>query len=253
MADLMGMLSSPDAHKPMMITIIGEQGLGKTSLAATYPNPVFIRTEDGTSSIKHMQNVKLFPVARSSAEVMEQIKLLGTSEHDFRTLVIDSITSLHAIIEAEIVDSDPKARSINQAHGGYGAGYKEAANIHRQIFSWCERLREKKNMAVVFIGHTQVETFQPADDEPYNRYTLRMHKDSVQPYSDRVDIVAHVKLKVFTSGNGEKKKASSTGERVIVCHAEPTSIAKNRYGIEAALPFDKNTNPILEAVYGKEN
>ena len=48
--------------RPLAVTIIGEAGLGKTSLGATFPKPIFIRAEDGLKSIMHSAMPDAFPV-----------------------------------------------------------------------------------------------------------------------------------------------------------------------------------------------
>ena len=126
-------LSKPTGQRPIIMTLFGEGGMGKTTLAAMMPKPVFIRTEDGTASLTGNDNVSLFPVATSTQDVFDAIEVLATEKHEFKTLVIDSITQLATLIESEIVASDPKAKSINQAGGGYGAGYGTASEVHRQI------------------------------------------------------------------------------------------------------------------------
>jgi hypothetical protein len=71
-------------------------------------------------------NVSMFPLATSTQDVLDAIEALATEKHEHKTLVIDSITQLATLIESEIVAADPKAKSINQAGGGYGAGYSTA-------------------------------------------------------------------------------------------------------------------------------
>jgi len=120
-------LSKPSGQRPIIATLFGEGGMGKTTLASMFPSPVFIRTEDGTASLAGNDNVSLFPLATSTQDVLDAIEALATQKHDHKTLVIDSITQLATMVEAEIVAADPKAKSINQAGGGYGAGYSTAA------------------------------------------------------------------------------------------------------------------------------
>jgi hypothetical protein len=61
-------LSKPDGSRPIIATLFGEGGMGKTTLAAMFPKPVFIRTEDGTASLKvGNDGVSLFPLATSSS------------------------------------------------------------------------------------------------------------------------------------------------------------------------------------------
>jgi len=242
-------LSKPSGQRPIIATIFGEGGLGKTTLAAMFPKPVFIRTEDGTASLTGNDNVSLFPVATSTQDVLDAIETLGTEKHEFKTLVIDSITQLATLIEAEIVAADPKAKSINQAGGGYGAGYGAASEKHRQIRDWAGSLAYETGMNVVFIGHADTETLDLPDMDPYARYCVRMHKKSIPHYTDNVDLVGLIRLKTFTRGDGDKKRAISTGEREILCFPQASSVTKNRFNISQPLPFTfDGGNPFAEFV-----
>lgn len=240
-------LSKPTGQRPVIMTIFAEAGLGKTTLAAMMPKPVFIRTEDGTTSLIGNDDVSLFPVATSSQDVLDQIEALATQEHEFKTVVLDSITQLATIIEAEIVASDPKAKSINQAGGGYGAGYNAAADRHRQVRDWIGALAYEKGMNVVFIGHADTETMDLPDMDAYGRYTIRMHKKSVPHYVDNVDLVGFIRLKTYTRGDGDKKRAISTGEREIICFPVASNVSKNRFGITEPIPFSfEHGNPFSQ-------
>ena len=237
MAIDLSQLSKPSGQRPVIITLFGEGGMGKTTLASMFPKPVIIRTEDGTTSLIGNDNVSLFPLAQSSQDVLDAIEALATQEHDHKTLVLDSITQLATMIESEIVASDPKAKSINQAGGGYGAGYNTAADRHRLIRDWAGALAYEKGMNVVFIGHADTETMDLPDFDPYTRYSVRLHKKSLPHYTDNVDAVCMIRLKTFTRGDGDKKRAISSGEREIICFPQAASVTKNRFNITEPLPF----------------
>lgn len=237
MAIDLSQLSKPSGQRPVIITLFGEGGMGKTTLAAMFPKPVIIRTEDGTTSLIGNENVSLFPLAQSSQDVLDAIEALATQEHDHKTLVLDSITQLATMIESEIVAADPKAKSINQAGGGYGAGYSTAADRHRLIRDWAGALAYEKGMNVVFIGHADTETMDLPDFDPYTRYSVRLHKKSLPHYTDNVDAVCMIRLKTFTRGDGDKKRAISSGEREIICFPQAASVTKNRFNITEPLPF----------------
>lgn len=229
-------------------TFVSEAGLGKTSLAATFPAPVFIRTEDGMASLAGY-DVQAFPVARSVNDVIEQIAVLGREDHQFKTLVIDSVTQLNILIEKEVIESDPKKpASINQACGGYGAGLTAVAEVHRKIRAYCDRLNEKKNMNIIYIAHADVETIDQPDQDSYSRYTLRLHKKSISHYVDNVDLVAYIKLQTFTSGDGQRKKATTTGTRIVTCYPVPSHVSKNRFGITDDLVLELGVNPFMPFV-----
>tara|TARA_X000001036_G_scaffold155466_2_gene147679 strand:- start:1453 stop:2208 length:756 start_codon:yes stop_codon:yes gene_type:complete len=242
-------LSKPSGQRPIICTLFGEGGMGKTTLAAMFPNPVFIRTEDGTASLAGNDNVSLFPLATSTQDVLDAIEALATQKHDHKTLVIDSITQLGTMIEAEIVAADPKAKSINQAGGGYGAGYSAAAEKHRQIRDWAGSLAYEKGMNVIFIGHADTEMLDLPDLDAFARYTVRMHKKSLPHYTDNVDLVGLIRLKTFVrGGDGDKKRAISTGEREIICHPQASSVTKNRFNVSEPLAFTFDRNPFADFV-----
>lgn len=228
--------------RPFHMTLVAEGGMGKSTLAAMMPAPVFIRTEDGAAALVG-SDVAMFPVAESTQDVFDAITALATEDHQFKTLVIDSITQLNTLIEAEIVDSDPKAKSINQVGGGYGAGWNLAADKHRQIRDWCSKLSDHKGMNIVYLAHADVETVDLPDQDAYTRYTIRMNRRSVSHYSDNVDLVGYIKLKTFVKGDTERKKAISDGSRIITCYPTPSHISKNRFGIIEDIPFTLDGNP----------
>ncbi len=249
MAIDLSQLSKPTGQRPVIITLFGEGGMGKTTLASMFPKPVIIRTEDGTTSLIGNDNVSLFPLAQSSQDVLDAIEALATQEHEHKTLVLDSITQLATMIESEIVASDPKAKSINQAGGGYGAGYSTAADRHRLIRDWAGALAYEKGMNVVFIGHADTETMDLPDFDPYTRYSVRLHKKSLPHYTDNVDAVCMIRLKTFTRGDGDKKRAISSGEREIICFPQAASVTKNRFNITEPLPFTfEGGNPFENSV-----
>lgn len=126
-----------------------------------------------------------------------------------------------------------------------GKGYAAAARRHKFIKEWFDKLKEEKGMNVVYIAHADVKQYTPPDEEPYDIYTLRLHKDSLPIYIDDVDCVAQIKLKTYVSGEDKLKKAHSSGERVLVCNKVASAVTKNRLGITEELPLPEGSNPLL--------
>lgn len=241
-------ISKPQT-KPIMATILGEAGTGKTTFAANFPAPIFVRIEDGLTSIEGRDEVNAFPLVQNSNEVFEAINVLATQEHNFKTVIFDSVTKLNEIFEQEVIDSDPKKpKSVNQALGGYGSGHAAVAEKHRTLRNWCENLRAAKGMNILFLAHADHETIELPDQDPYIKYTLRLNKRSVSSYVDNVDLVGLVRLRTFTTGDGDRKKAISDGARELVCNALASSVSKNRYGITKPLELGEYDNPLVQFV-----
>lgn len=242
---------SKPKQSALIATIFGEAGMGKTSLAATFPKPIFIRAEDGMQSIDESVRPDAFPVLNKVDELWEQLGALINEKHDYKTVVIDSVTRLERMFIDYIVDNDPKKpKSINQALGGYGAGLSAVAGMHQRVRKAAELLRQK-GINTIFIGHADVETLELPDEDPYSKYSLRLGKRSIAPYVDDVDLVGYIKLETFVMGeDGQRKKAMSDGTRILVTHAVAANVSKNRFGIEEPITVVKGENPLKNYIKG---
>lgn len=240
-------IEQPSDRMPI-VTITGDAGVGKTVLAATFPDCIFIRAEDGLQSIPKDKRPAAFPVLSSVDDLWKQLGALINEDHEYKTLVLDSTTQLETMFHDYILESDPKAKSINQAMGGYGAGYSAIAAMHGRVRKAAKILNERKGMAIVFIAHSDITQIDLPDQDPYSRYELRLHKKSMPHYVDNVDLVTYLKLETFTKGDGDKKKAFSDGTRLAVCYTAAAQISKNRYGITEDLVVAEGENPFFEYV-----
>lgn len=229
--------------RPAILTITGDAGTGKTTLANTFPKPVFIRVEDGLQAIDADKRPMAFPKVESVDQLMQQLQALIKEEHEFKTVVIDSVTQLETLFTDYVIANDPKnPKSLNQAMGGYGNGRQAVANLHGRVRKAAQILNDK-GLFVVFIAHSDVSTIELPDQDPYSRYELRLMKPCQTHYVDNTDLVAYLKMETFTRGDGERKKAISTGSRVAVCHTDAAQVSKNRYSITEPLLVEKNVNP----------
>lgn len=247
---LMDTVSTP-ADRAVICTICGDSGMGKTSLAAAFPKPIFIRAEDGLQAIPADRRPDAFPLLNGAKSadavkaVWDQLIALLQEDHDYQTVVIDSVTALERLFIASVLESDPKAKSINQALGGYGAGVAAVAAMHQRVRKAAGLLNERKGMHVVFVAHADVEMMRLPDSDDYMRYSLRLPQKSLPPYVDDVDVVGFMRLETFTKGDdGERKKAISTGDRQLIVHATAANVSKNRFGITEPLDCPEGRNPL---------
>ncbi|WP_425070674.1 ATP-binding protein [Sagittula sp. S175] len=217
------------ADKPPMIAIYGRGKMGKTTLASEFPNPIFVQTEDGSGALE----ITSFSEGAITewSDVDAALTELATEDHDFKTLVIDSVTQLEPLIWAETCRRN-NWPDIEQP--GYGKGYLAADEVWREFLNACTWLRDYKRMCVVMIGHEVVETFSDPEREDYNRYKLRLHKRAEALIRERVDIVGFLNQAVALDKGkkgDERAVAKGSGQRQLNLAPRPTFEAGNRYGM----------------------
>src|SRR5262249_23137117 len=107
------------ATLPPRLIIHGLEGVGKTTLAARFPSPVFLHTDDGMGNL----GLAAFGLLEHLGAARDAFAALGNEPHDFRTLVLDSIDALEPQVWAAVCRERGWA-SIEAP--GYGKGYVEA-------------------------------------------------------------------------------------------------------------------------------
>lgn len=243
---LLNTISKP-VNKYRLFTIYGGAGIGKTSLASTFPTPIFIRAEDGLSSVPANAMPDAFPLLTSSDDIYNQLLTLINEQHDYKTVVIDSISKLDRIFIEEITKGSQNAKALALALGGYGAGYQALSSMHGRVRKACQILVDKKDMNIVFLSHAELNTIDLPDSDAYQQYGLKMEKKSQSHYIDDADFVGFMRLETFVMKDDQQKKskAKSTGERIIQCTSAASSVSKNRMGITDDIFVQHGVNPFM--------
>lgn len=247
--------------KPPKLTVMGVAGIGKTTFAAGAPDPIFLFTEEGQGKL----DVARFeprpgdPVLRSWLEVMDCVTSLYTEEHQYKTVVIDTLDGLEPLLWAHTADAH-NVSNIEEVGGGYGKGYIHALDHARKLFDGLEALRNEKGMAVVLLAHTQTKKFESPDSQSYDRYQLRLQDRFANATYEWTDVLLFAQWKAHVVKDQGKRKTDvrtrgvGSGERIMYTEERPAWWAKNRYGLPLELPLDWPTfqNAMASAVAPKQ-
>jgi len=131
---------------PQRAVIYGPEGIGKSTLAAAFPAPVFLDTEGGTAQL----DVVRFPRPEYWEHVADIVTQLATCEHDRRTLVIDTVDWLERLL-AEYLCRRANKDSIEDF--SYGKDYTILAEEFSRFLGSLEALR-RRGMHVVMVAHS---------------------------------------------------------------------------------------------------
>lgn len=223
-----------EAEKPKFL-ISGKSGVGKTMFALDFPSVYFIDCEGGATRPEYrekmVKNGTVYMGKEQGSQdfntVIEEIKSLGTTKHEFKTLVIDSFSYLYnlaaAIAEASI-GSD------------FGKDKKEANKPTRQLMRWIEKL----DMSVVLICHQKdkwernkakelVYSGTTFDGFEKLEYTLDLWIECLKVGKERTFMVRKSRIHTLPEGQefplDYQKFSELYGKEIIEKKSEPLELA----------------------------
>lgn len=186
--------------KKPKILVFGKPGVGKTFTALDFPQCYFIDCEGGANMEHYTDKLAQSGGAYMGVDqgaldfdtVIEQVQALGTEQHDFKTVVIDSVSKLFntaVAVEAERL-GDKNA---------YGADKKPAVANMRRLVNWLSRI----DMNVILISHEKAEWGLNGKGE---RVEIGVTYDCWDKLSYELDLVLNV-LKAGQSRNARVVKS----------------------------------------------
>lgn len=221
--------------------IYGNEGVGKTTLAAQFPKALILDTEGGSKRL----DVARIPCPDFPALVAVMNDLVRDAE-GFRTIVIDSIDwAERSMIDRIATDAGKK--SIEDF--GFGRGYVAVAERTAKFLALADQLIAR-GINVVMVAHATVKRVSPPDQsDGFDRFELKLVKQTAPLYKEWCDLLLFCtfKMRLIEGGDGRKK---ALGGRERIMHAERSAAydAKNRYGLPAEMPMAiESLAPVFEA------
>jgi predicted ATP-dependent serine protease len=132
--------------KRLKMFMFGPAGVGKTTAAIQFPNSYIIDCERGTENYDKLITASGSAVFQTTDinEVIQEIKALLTEKHEYRTLVIDPITTIYNDL---LEKCEAKVGADFGRH--YGAANKEMKRLANLIMAL--------DMNVVITAHAKTE------------------------------------------------------------------------------------------------
>lgn len=225
-------------EKAKKVVIYGPEGIGKSTFASCFPDPVFIDTEGSTDSM----DVARLPRPTSWTMLLEELDYIKRTPGVCRTIVIDTIDWAEQLCVEHICDKHNKS-GIEDF--GYGNGY---VYTKEEFGRFLNRLTDviEAGVNVVLTAHAQLRKFeQPDEMGAYDRWELKLGKKTqsqtsplVKEWADMLLFCNYKTHTVAVDDKGKKKKAMGGGKRVMYTSHHPCWDAKNRYGLPDECDLD---------------
>jgi hypothetical protein len=233
-----------------IVLIYGVDGIGKTSLAAEFPSPLYLPTAGERAPAE----IDLpTPGTIETADDLWSVvgDLLETNEsgalvHDIRTLIIDSLDGLEPIMNAvtcERIGADSIDSNTQGSPAAFGRGDVQADVEWDQFMDACDDLA-LAGINVVMLAHPEIKRFDSPVSDPYDRYQVKLRKRAAALIRERSDIVAfmnhRVSLKSKTvAPKKEVTHAEGGKERQIHLVEGAGFVAKNRFSMPDYIIYKK--------------
>jgi hypothetical protein len=225
------------------VHVYGPEGVGKSSFAAAAPEPIFIDIEQGTMSLDTTRFVfddsgRTMP--NGFEEVLEALRVIETENHSYKTVVVDTLDAVEALIWRYICDRDGK-KNIPDYGFAKGENYI-APDEWRRLVAAFERIRAK-GINVITLSHAIVKHFDDPESDGWDRYILKLHEKAGGLIKERANAVLFAKFETVLKKKGKdpqskKLSAITTDARWLYTRKTGAYDAKNRYDLPEELPLD---------------
>lgn len=219
---------------PVKVVLYGPEGIGKSTFASQFPDPVFIDTEGGTKRL----NVARLPAPTSWAMLLDEVAEVARGNVPCGTLVLDTADWAERLC-IEAVCARFKVKGIEDF--GYGKGYTYAKEEFARLLDALEEVLGAGKHVVV-TAHAQITRFeQPDAVGSYDRWTMKTSKQVAPLLREWCDMLLFANYKIVVEKDGagaNAKNKASGGKRVLYTTHNPCWDAKNRFGLPDEVPFE---------------
>lgn len=226
-------ISKGKIKRPLRIVVDGVEGVGKSTFAAQFPDPLFIDLENGTDSMDVMRAQK----PSNWEELLQIVREIAADPSVCKTLIVDTGDWAEALCVKYICR---KYKTDGLESFGYGKGYVYLREEFENLLNELDKVIAV-GVNVVVCAHAQIKKFELPDEAgSFDRYELKMSKNVSPLVREWCDIQLFANFKTYVVATENKNRSKGTGGTRRVMYASHTASwdAKNRHGLPDEMDLD---------------
>ena len=218
-------------NRAQKVVIYGSEGIGKSSLAANFPEPLFIDTEGGTAQM----DVRRIDKPQSWEELLAIVQEVAATPDVCKSLILDTADWAEQLI-VTFLCAKYKQNSIESF--GYGKGYTYLAEEFTKLLNAFDRVITA-DIHVVITAHAKMRKFeQPDEMGAYDRWEMKLSKQVAPLLKEWCDLLLFCNYQTFVVTSENNTQKAQGGKRVMYTSHHPAWDAKNRVHLPEVLELD---------------
>lgn len=220
---------------PRKVLLYGVEGVGKSTWANEAPGTVFLNLEDGLEDIDCART----PLLGTLNEVVSAVAWLGTMQHSYKNVAVDTLDWLEKLINREVASA---ANKTTVGDIPYGKGYEFTAKKWDFLLGELNTLHAK-GMGVILLAHSRKVKVNEPGLPTYEQYEPDLHSSASPMIREWCQDVLFANHRTFTrtedQGFGRERSIAVGGkERFIQTVKTAGAVAKNRVaGMPEEIPM----------------
>ena len=221
-------ITSGRVARPQKLVLYGVEGIGKTSLAAQTPDPLFIDTEGGTAHL----DVRRLQKPQSWSELISLINEVADTPEVCKTLVIDTADWAEQMAIDHICQ---KYKQPGLESFGYGKGYTFLAEEFSRMLAACDDVILSGKNVVITAHARQRRVELPDETGGFDVWGLKLSKQCAPLLKEWPDALLFINYKTYVVATDTNSHKAQGGKRVIYTSHSPVWDAKNRHNLPEEL------------------
>lgn len=217
-------INSGKISRAVKTVIYGTEGVGKSTLASNFPEPLFIDVEGGTAQM----DVRRIEAPKTWTELLSIVNEVAATKGICETLVLDTADWAESMCINHIL-TKYNQKSIESF--GYGKGYTYIGEEWMQLMKAFDAVRDA-GMNVTVIAHAKQRKIElPDQTGSFDHWEMKLTRQVAPLLKEWSDLLLFLNYKTYVVTTDNNTKKAQGGKRVMYTSHNPVWDAKNRHGL----------------------